>query len=82
MRVLVIGAGLSGLAAACHLRGAGHEVVVLEREDEGGTAKVNVTTAADKATIVMDTHIAREGEMLDEKDTATLDLASCAVAKQ
>src|SRR4051812_25486517 len=36
MRVLVIGAGLSGLAAACHLRGAGHEVVVLEREAEVG----------------------------------------------
>ncbi|QQS02241.1 MAG: phytoene desaturase [Austwickia sp.] len=30
--VVVIGAGLAGLAAACHLRGQGHEVTVLERQ--------------------------------------------------
>lgn len=30
--VVVVGAGLAGLSAACHLRAAGHEVVVLERE--------------------------------------------------
>lgn len=35
-RVVVVGAGLSGLAAACHLRGAGYEVVVLERQDDVG----------------------------------------------
>lgn len=31
-RVVVLGAGLSGLAAACHLVGAGHEVTVVERD--------------------------------------------------
>lgn len=36
MRVAVIGAGLAGLAAACHLAGAGHDVTVLERESEVG----------------------------------------------
>ena len=34
--VVVIGAGLSGLAAACHLTGAGHRVTVVEREDHPG----------------------------------------------
>jgi phytoene desaturase len=32
MQTIVIGAGLGGLSAACHLAGAGHDVVVLERE--------------------------------------------------
>ena len=41
MRVLIIGAGLGGLSAACHLSGAGHEVVVVEREDvPGGRAGI------------------------------------------
>ena len=41
MRVVVVGAGLGGLAAACHLAGRGHEVVVLEREaTPGGVAAV------------------------------------------
>jgi phytoene desaturase len=38
-RVVVVGAGLAGLAAALRLRGAGREVVVLERSDlPGGRA--------------------------------------------
>lgn len=31
MQVVIVGAGLGGLAAACHLTGRGHDVVVLER---------------------------------------------------
>jgi phytoene desaturase len=36
MRVVVVGAGLGGLSAACHLAGRGHEVVVLERAESAG----------------------------------------------
>jgi phytoene desaturase len=36
VRVAVIGAGLGGLAAACHLAGNNHEVVVLERASVPG----------------------------------------------
>jgi len=34
--VVVIGAGLSGLSAACHLVGLGHEVTLVERHDRAG----------------------------------------------
>ncbi|WP_409484735.1 phytoene desaturase family protein [Arsenicicoccus dermatophilus] len=34
--VLVVGAGLAGLSAACHLRGRGHQVTVVERESGPG----------------------------------------------
>lgn len=41
MRVVIVGAGLGGLSAACHLAGRGHEVTVVEREDvPGGRAGV------------------------------------------
>ena len=36
MRVLVIGAGLSGIASAWYLRGAGHDVTVIERREGPG----------------------------------------------
>ena len=35
-RVVVIGAGLAGLATACHLSRSGHEVVVVEAEHAPG----------------------------------------------
>lgn len=35
-RIVVVGAGLGGLAAACHLAGAGHEVAVYEQSDQPG----------------------------------------------
>lgn len=41
MRTIVVGAGLGGLSAACHLAGRVHEVVVIEREAApGGRAGV------------------------------------------
>jgi len=36
VRVVVVGAGLGGLAAACRLAGRGHDVTVLEREARPG----------------------------------------------
>ncbi len=41
MHVVVVGAGLGGLSAACHLAGAGHEVVIVERR--GGPGGVATT---------------------------------------
>ncbi|WP_164873330.1 phytoene desaturase family protein [Rhodococcus xishaensis] len=35
-RVVVVGAGLSGLSAALHLRGSGRDVTLLERDDRPG----------------------------------------------
>jgi phytoene desaturase len=38
-RIVIVGAGLGGLSAACHLAGRGHDVTVVERDDlPGGRA--------------------------------------------
>jgi len=36
VRVVVVGAGLGGLAAACHLAGRQHDVTIVERDDRPG----------------------------------------------
>ena len=36
MRVVIVGAGLGGLSAACHLTGRGHDVTILERASTPG----------------------------------------------
>ena len=43
---------------------------------------MNVKNAGDQATVTMATHIAREGESLDEIDSAVLDHATCTVTKK
>jgi phytoene desaturase len=41
VRTIVVGAGLGGLSAACHLAGRGHDVVVVDREvGPGGRAGI------------------------------------------
>lgn len=44
-RAVVVGAGLAGLSAACHLRGAGLDVTVLERGDAVGGLAATATDA-------------------------------------
>jgi predicted NAD/FAD-dependent oxidoreductase len=52
MRVAVVGAGLSGLAAGRALAGSGHEVLVLERSDTvgGRLATIQIATELGHAT--------------------------------
>ncbi len=55
-RVVVIGAGLAGLSAALHLRGAGHDVTVLEvGEVPGGLVRTEAIAAADRSVHRFDT---------------------------
>jgi phytoene desaturase len=46
VRTVVVGAGLGGLSAACHLAGRGHEVVVIDRESVAG-GRAGVVEEAD-----------------------------------
>ncbi|WP_394275761.1 phytoene desaturase family protein [Luteococcus sp.] len=62
--VIVIGAGLSGLSAACHLAGQGHRVVVLEREDTPGGRGLRVEQAG--FTFDLGPTVMTMPELLDE----------------
>ena len=55
-RVVVVGAGLAGLSAAMHLRGAGRDVTVVERAPgPGGLAAPVTRPAADGGRYLLDT---------------------------
>jgi phytoene desaturase len=75
LRVVVIGAGLGGLAAAAHLSGAGHRVTVVERESiPGGRAGLvseqgflldNGPTVLTMPGLLADAFVAAGAEMAD-----------------
>lgn len=75
MRVAVVGAGLGGLAATCHLAGRGHEVVVFEREPapggvagllEGGGYRVDTGPAVLTMLGILEATFNAAGATLDE----------------
>ncbi len=83
-RVVVVGAGLAGLSAACHLLGDGHEVTVLERESRPGGR--NGVIRADGFTFdagptvltmpgLVERALSRVGGSLDDLDLRRLDPA-------
>lgn len=63
-RVVVIGAGLAGLSAACHLIGQGHHVTVLERADGPGGRGMRVEQ--DGFTFDLGPTVMTMPELLDE----------------
>jgi phytoene desaturase len=83
VRVVVVGAGLGGLSAACHLAGNGHEVVVIERDAHAGgrigaieTHGFRLDTGATVLTmdgILADTFAACGAAMEDHLELAPLD---------
>jgi len=83
MRVVVVGAGLGGLAATCHLAGRGHEVVVVERDAvPGGRAGVlerdgfrfdTGPTVLTMAGILADTFAAAGADIADHVRLARVD---------
>lgn len=76
MKVGIVGAGISGLAAARELNRADHEVVVWERQNEVGgrieTIEAEGYTFDTGATSIAPRGLAIEKVMLDELDTADL----------
>ena len=60
-RVVVIGAGFAGLAAANQLRDAGHDVTVLEARDRIG-GRVNTVAMADELTAELGANWLQQGE--------------------
>src|SRR5918993_3849352 len=82
-RVVVIGAGLGGLAAAAHLVGDGHDVLVLERGDRpGGRAGMierdgfrldNGPTVLTMTDLLADVFAAAGADMADHLDLRPVD---------
>ena len=79
-RVVVVGAGLGGLAAAAHLVGDGHDVTVVERGDRpGGRAGLverdgfrldNGPTVLTMPGLLADVFAAAGADMADHVDAA------------
>ncbi len=83
MRVVVVGAGLGGLAAAAHLVGDGHDVTVVERGDRpGGRAGIverdgfrldNGPTVLTMPELLADTFAAAGAELADHVELRPVD---------
>ncbi len=83
MRVVVVGAGLGGLSAACHLAGRGHQVRVIERAarpggraglvEEAGYRLDTGPAVLTMAGILSDTFAAAGADMADHVDLVALD---------